>query len=169
MIVECKYCNKKFNIRPSAYNKSKTKIFYCCREHMNIDKNIGYTKVNCSTCNKEFYKKNSQIYKHNFCSKECQKNFIPKIKLICRHCNKEFELKKSYYDKQTKRGQTPIYCSKECKNSEQRKDMEWIKCIQCGKLFLKNKNKINKDNGNCCSIKCKEKYFKTNHTIETQC
>lgn len=38
MIVKCKYCDKEFNIRPSAYKKSKTKIFYCCKEHMNKDK-----------------------------------------------------------------------------------------------------------------------------------
>ena len=56
MIVKCKYCNKEFNIRPSAYKKSKRKIFYCCKDHMNKDRNIGKTKVKCATCGKEFEK-----------------------------------------------------------------------------------------------------------------
>ena len=71
MIVKCKYCNKEFNIRPSAYKKSKSKIFYCCKDHMNKDRNIGKTKVKCATCGKEFEKKNSQVKDLNFCCRKC--------------------------------------------------------------------------------------------------
>lgn len=168
MIVNCKYCNKEFNIRPSFYKKSKTKIFYCCREHMNIDRNIGKTKVKCSTCGKEIEKKNSQIFEHNFCSKECQKKFKPIKKLICEHCNKEFEIDESYYKKQSKRGQTPKYCSIECRVAKQKSNREIVKCTNCKNDIWVTKNK---NNNNFCCNKCRIEYAKkeTKNVICNNC
>lgn len=156
MIVKCKYCDKEFNIRPSAYKKSKTKIFYCCKEHMNKDRNIGKTKVKCTTCGKEFEKINSQIYKKNFCCKECLLAYKPKVKLTCVHCGKEFIIDESYYKKQSKRGQTPKYCSIDCRLAEQRKNKIKSKCKNCGKeiMITKDKNK-----SNFCSQECRIKYM----------
>lgn len=166
MIVKCKYCNKEFNIRPSMYKKSKTKIFYCCREHMNIDKNIGKTIVKCSTCGKEILKKNSQIYEHNFCNRECQKNFKPMKKLICECCNKEFKVADSYYKKQNKRGQTPKFCSKECMIKKKGENKIKSSCSNCKKeiYITKGKHKLN-----FCSQNCRIKYVKENGSVITKC
>ena len=161
MIVKCKYCNKEFNIRPSAYKKSKSKIFYCCKDHMNKDRNIGKTKVKCATCGKEFEKKNSQVKDLNFCCRKCFLEHKPKVNLICEHCNKEFTVDESYYRKQSKRGQTPKYCSTECRIAEQRKNRELVKCKNCGAEIWATKNK---HNDHFCTEKCRLEYA----TKETQ-
>ena len=132
MIVKCNYCGKEFNIRPSFYEKSKTKVFYCCKEHMYKDRNIGKTIVRCDTCGKEFERKNSQVKDKNFCCRECFLAHKSKVTLVCAHCNKEFTVDESYYRKQSKRGQTPKYCSTECRIAEQRKNRELVKCKNCG-------------------------------------
>ena len=163
MIVKCEYCKKEFNIKPSVYKKSKTKKFYCCREHMNIDRGIGKTKVKCSTCGKEFEKRNSQIYKHNFCSKECQEHYTPMKEIICKQCGKKFEVPESYYKKQVKRSQEPKFCSIECRINSQRKNKTLAKCDNCGKTIWTSKD----NNHSFCSEKCRIEYAKRETKIAT--
>lgn len=167
MIVKCKYCDKEFNKKPSEVKKNKTGIFYCCREHMNVDRNIGKSSVKCSVCEKEFERKNSQIYEHNFCSKKCQLQFKPMMKLSCEYCNKEFKIAISYYRKQSNRGQIPKFCSNECRHLARRTlDRISVTCDYCGKdLIIVNKNRIK----NFCNIGCKTSYLKENNSITTTC
>lgn len=167
MIVKCNYCGIEFNKKPSEVAKSKTGIFYCCRDHMNLDKNIGKTTVTCSTCGKEFEKKNSQIHTNNFCSKECQLNFKPMITLFCEQCNKEFQIAESYYKKQSKRGQTPKYCSNECRHLA-RRTFNRLDCVcdYCGKeITIPDKNTKN----HYCSQECKIAHAKELGSITTIC
>lgn len=167
MIVKCKYCGKEFNKKPSEIKKSKTGIFYCCKEHMNLDKNIGKSIVKCSVCGKEYEKKNSQIYENNFCSKECQKKFKPIVSLTCEQCGKYFEIDESYYRKQSKRGQTPKYCSNDCRHLARRTfDRIECRCDYCGKDIVA----IDKNNTNhYCSQECRIAHVKEQGSIITTC
>ena len=62
MIVKCKYCDKEFNKKPSEIKKSKTGVFYCCKSHMELDKNMGKSIVKCTICGKEYEKKNLRYF-----------------------------------------------------------------------------------------------------------
>ena len=134
MIVKCNYCNKEFKITITRYNESKNKVFHCCREHAKLAKQEGKVKY----------------------SKE--------VSLICQHCGKHFKLKESYYNKQSKRGQIPKYCSIECRIAEQRKNKEFVKCNNCGKEMLAVKNKHNL---HFCNEKCRIEYAKKETQIIT--
>ena len=128
MIVKCNYCGKEFKISDSRYRNSKSKIFHCCKEHTALAREQG-TVPNTIVA--------------------------PTITLTCAHCNKEFELKESYYRKQSKRGQTPKYCSTECRIAEQRKNRELVKCKNCGAEVWATKNK---HTDHFCNEKCRLEY-----------
>lgn len=168
MDVICNHCNKEFHIRPSFYKRNKTKIFYCCKQCMLDHKHVESKIVACNTCNKEINRRVTEIGKLNFCNQTCKLAYKPTIDLCCANCNETFTVDMSYYNKQSKRGQTPKYCSVECRVTQQRNDMETIDCIVCHKPFLLNKNKISV-NGNCCSKKCRETYWQNNNNVATTC
>lgn len=167
MNVICKYCNKTFHIRPSFYKKNKTKIFYCCKDHMLKDKHVDKKEIKCSTCGKSIIKRITEIGLTNFCNKECLLKYKKKITLICKECGEKFEVDESYYRKQEKRNQTPVYCSTNCRINHQRKDKIEINCKVCNKPFYINKNKVS-ENENCCSIECR-KILIDNSKIECKC
>lgn len=67
--------------------------------------NRGKTKVRCKTCNKEFYKYNSELENHpnSFCSRSCAAKFNNKgvahnkpKKRKCTRCNSFFKREKGY-------------------------------------------------------------------------
>ena len=115
MIVKCNYCDKEFKITITRYNESKNKIFHCCREHAKLAK------------------------------QENKVSYSEKINLVCQCCGKEFEVKESYYRKQSKRGQTPKYCSNDCRHLARRTlDRIECKCDYCGKdLVVADRNHKN--------------------------
>jgi 5-methylcytosine-specific restriction endonuclease McrA len=41
VIVECAYCGKKFRKVLSALNKSKSGLYFCCREHKDLAQNLS--------------------------------------------------------------------------------------------------------------------------------
>lgn len=168
MNVICNHCNKEFHIRPSFYNKNKTKIFYCCKQCMLAHKHVEIKTVKCNSCGKDIKRRITKIGKLNFCNQECRSKYKKEITLCCENCKNKFVLDYSYYNKQVKRGQTPKYCSIQCKISDKQKNKESVTCIVCNKNFLLNKDKIS-SNGNCCSLDCKNKLFEMNHRIEIKC
>lgn len=173
MDVICNHCGKKFHIRLSFYKKNKTKVFYCCKECMLIHKHVDKVIVKCDYCGKEIEKRVTEVSSHNFCNKECSKKFTPTITLTCEQCGKDFTLKESYYKKQSKRGQTPKYCSNKCRfdarNKIKKGTVKEVMCDYCGKSFFKSKTRITENGLSFCNINCKINYFKENHRVSVVC
>jgi len=46
-IVKCSHCSKDFEIKPYRFKKSKSKLFFCCRECQQAEQRIG-GKLECS-------------------------------------------------------------------------------------------------------------------------
>lgn len=173
MDVICNHCGKEFHVKPSVYKKNKTKVFYCCKECMLSHKHVDKVIVKCAYCGKEIERRVTEVAVNNFCNRECAKKFTPTITLNCEQCGKEFTLKESYYKKQSKRGQTPKYCSNECKfdaiDKIKNGTVEEVKCDYCGNMFLKSKRKLTENGLSFCDINCKKNYFKEFHRVDVIC
>ena len=161
----CPNCNKKFFIKKSDYEKTKT-INFCsvaCRtEGLKIE-------IECLNCGNVFKKKKTE--KKKYCCKKCRSEAVkrrnkeraendPKYHRICRYCNREFIVYPSAKDK---------CCSVECK-------MNWLKenyfCSEefLDSLHLKGKenfyNKVNKMN---LGIEILESYINYDTKIKCKC
>ena len=91
----------------------------------------------------------------------------PTMILNCELCGKKFEITESYYRKQSKRGQTPKYCSNDCRHLARRTlDRIECRCDYCGKDIISvNKNNIN----HYCSQECRIAHAKEQGAIITTC
>lgn len=69
MEIECEYCFKLFNRKPSAIKA----VNYCSKECRHKDK---YAVCTCDNCGKEFERHKSQILENTFCSRKCAKPFL---------------------------------------------------------------------------------------------
>ena len=141
MIVKCNYCGKEFKISDSRYKNSKTKIFHCCKEHTALARELGTVPNLLANA--------------------------PTMILNCELCGKEFEVKESYYRKQSKRGQTPKYCSNECRHLARRTfDRIECQCDYCGKnIIIADKNNKN----HYCSQECRIAHAKEQGSIIVAC
>ena len=122
-------------------------------------------KVICDYCGKEFNKPPSQIFEHNFCSRECYCNY-GREKVICDCCGKEFYVKKNKINRQSH-----FFCSKKCKDrgvslfqsGENHPNYKGgnmtTNCDYCGKEITLKRANFNSHEHHYCSTECKYKGF----------
>lgn len=75
--VICPYCNESHRISKSRFNETKSKKFYCCREHWKLDSKVS---IKCLVCNKKkiLYRSDRKIKNRGqFCSKKCARKATP--------------------------------------------------------------------------------------------
>lgn len=173
MTFTCQYCGKEFQRTAREYRRTvkiNRPIKYCSRECANKGRDTRVEK-SCPVCGKTFLVQGRLSNQNLSCSPECAQKRREKahspITIICKGCNKEFTVESSYYTTQEKRGQKVNFCSKECQNKYLRRNMIKLRCIVCGKEFLKNKEKIS-ENGNCCSLECRRK-VREQHKHKVKC
>lgn len=68
MKIECKYCGKEFQAKPSSIKRGKK---YCSKDCYDKAQFKG-VKTTCFHCQKEIKLSPSLVCKHNFCSNECR-------------------------------------------------------------------------------------------------
>lgn len=169
----CEQCGKEY-YRTARYVRRQTKIGEPCR-FCSIkckEEYWGRNRVECTcpVCGKTFLVQAKDAGTNKCCSPECSaKNpyFKGLITLVCQYCGKEFQHRKSYIDKQEKRGQPVKYCSRECSYAGQgRSKQKLIKtqCKQCGKIFAYKERAPKK----FCSEECRLTYAKRN-TVTLTC
>ena len=123
MKVNCSYCNKELNMRPSRIKRSKN--VFCnteCKgkymsEHLKGENSPSYKSVTvqCEYCGKDIVKPPSWVKEHNFCSQECLANSRKTGGTVkCYTCGKEFYKIKSQIERSEKH-----FCSEECKCKHQ--------------------------------------------------
>jgi hypothetical protein len=102
--VECAHCKEKFTINNSRYNKSKSKLFFCCVEHKNIGatyieeirpEHYGTSEYNyrdvafreypkiCCTCGN----KNEKVLEVHHIDKDRVNNNIDNLIVLCANCH----------------------------------------------------------------------------------
>ncbi|GEA17512.1 hypothetical protein E306M_06460 [Moorella sp. E306M] len=124
----CQYCGNEFV--PSKYAGGRQR--FCskkCKDKWDYE-NPKYPPVVCKYCGKKFIPKEAN--RTTYCSRECA--FAAKAKK-CRTCGKVIT------------GSQSDYCSDECKEKANNRE---IKCIVCGKLFR------GKTGAKYCSDECRK-------------
>lgn len=113
-IAECLYCGKTFT---KSGKDVKCCSISCSKLYEFKDIPKERTKVICSTCGKEFIRRNVDIAKvearngKHYCSHACMgEGYKDRITLTCSHCGKEFERARSGVDLSNKH----YFCSKKC-------------------------------------------------------
>lgn len=153
MEVTCNTCGKAFNRKPSQVKDRN----FCSKECWLIyDKENGrdYRKTgeyrNCKNCDKEFYVRRNQIDKGNglYCSVEC-KNESLKNYIECPVCGNTFWNKGNVSKRK--------YCSREC-SGKARKNGKEVECVNCGEIIYRTKERLDKNDYNCCSVECLNEY-----------
>ena len=112
ILLTCQYCKEQYyKVKKNILNKFTTRGTYpmfcyvtCQGKHRTIK---GYKKVLCKECNKEVFKKNSEILKvkYSFCSHSCSASFNNK--------NKTYGVRRSKYEIQLQDLLTELYPSLE--------------------------------------------------------
>ena len=128
-----------------------------------MTKHTGHDII-CDNCGKQFYIRGYHInrQKHQFCSLNCQKEYIHKERFEirkCEICNVEFECSKL---------STQRFCSPEC-NSEWQKTLvgelnyhftsKKIECDYCGKPFYIKPCLLETNKHHFCSKKCRQDWY----------
>ena len=102
----CDYCGKEHMISSSVFHRLKDgrqKTCYCSKECANNAKHTGYY-IKCDNCGRMFYRRKAHIDRQNkingkqFCSTECEFEFIRKESVEirkCEICGKEYVCKKT--------------------------------------------------------------------------
>lgn len=156
----CLSCGHMFQRSEREIKNSNSKgipIKFCCRKCKDNYWGRNQITVNCSNCNLEFkVQQKFKNKKHHFCSSKCCNEFNINNNLrntvstlICKKCGKKFNVKNSYLRKQTKRGQSVVYCSNECRfsdfnNFKKKYDfiLDNLVCHHCGKKISKGRHRI---------------------------
>lgn len=115
-------------------------------------------KCICEHCGGEYYRPPTVAKRSRFCSGDCQRNHrgIRSRVLTCEHCGKKFT-------DRADRGVWPRFCCRDCYN-EAHNTIQTGKCLQCGKEFDFYVNEKTEDRGGkCCSIECRDKYYRKDH------
>jgi uncharacterized Zn-finger protein len=147
--VNCIFCGKEFNVKPSALKKGRGK--YCSRACANKGrpKKPQTMSKKCEFCGKEFEAKISEIKRGwaKYCSLSCStKSKHKDITLkLCKICGKKFQAKSMSKTK---------YCSQQCYKNSRKNQGIIKKCLECGKEFKVPQWKIKKGEGIYCSRKC---------------
>lgn len=114
----CSYCGTKFHKIASKMSKSKSGLFFCCREHKDLSSRlssnipikpehygIALKTYKCTYCTKNYERSYSRKPKNAFCSRECSKKHRETLKkAYCESCGHDLTLK-SY-----NRGKLCTYC-----------------------------------------------------------
>lgn len=87
-----------------------------------------------------------------------------KYKAICDCCGKEFLVASSTYRKLQDGRQKHSYCSVECKSLSQHTGND-VTCANCGKIFYRRKQHINRNENQFC---CRECEFEYKHKISSE-
>ncbi len=162
MLINCDYCGKEFNKRPSHIVKSKTNC--CSRDCANNIK--GSKIINCDYCGDEIRrgKKCIERSKFNYCNGTClSMHRVEQNEVKCSNCNKS--IYRCNYTRNDNK--TNIYfCNMKCKSSYYQKVNKVI-CVVCDKKFYKNSAEQKRSPTHCCSIKCRNDY--TNKRVKINC
>ncbi len=107
--VECAHCHKMFYKKVSNRNKSKSGLYFCCREHKDISQRIGGIKEiqpphyslgkHCyrdiafrnyqHQCAKCFYSKIPEILEVHHVDRNRENNSIENLIILCSRCHDE--------------------------------------------------------------------------------
>lgn len=112
ILVKCAYCGKEKEITQSKYKLSKTKTFFCCREHQNkaqmsnneIDYICNYTdgictyrklafdnyKHECANCS---YDEHIEILEVHHIDSNRKNNELKNLIILCPNCHRALTLK----------------------------------------------------------------------------
>lgn len=138
----CKYCEKKFHIKPSQFNRR----VYCCITCRRAD---TQHKQTCLTCCKVFNARSHKGIVRKYCSRPCllislRQNQPSKN---CKHCGKNFSLPPSQLNKKA-------FCGKPCRDSHLKATSPGIDffCNKCGKAFKAYEKRL------FCSIQCRAEF-----------
>jgi len=78
LLIKCEFCNKSFHVTKRdikvLFNREKRfkrNISKYCSIECQTNATKKQIKCSCTNCNNEFYKKQSEITKNNFCSQSC--------------------------------------------------------------------------------------------------
>jgi hypothetical protein len=149
MNVDCAYCSKTFKTKPSKFNKSKSGLMFCCREHKDLstrkDSNIpikpnhyyGINRIEliCFNCKSTYQVAKYRVKKSRYCSRICMNKAKvikdkTEISLICALCSKSFL---SYHE-----DKFCSYCRVSLwRTNTKRKAVEYMgnKCLDCQKQY----------------------------------
>lgn len=168
-IYVCDYCGKEFKPHSSTIAKIKRgeqKTVTCSRECCSALKR-KVVETHCDNCGvlllrkKSHYDRQIELGQHQYCSLECQKEYIHKQTYElrkCEICSCEFECPKI---------STQRFCSPQCQGRWQstitgklnpRCEKVQHNCDYCGRPYLMKKYKT-KQNHNFCSFECQRKWF----------
>lgn len=165
----CEQCGKKF-FRTAREVKNKTRrnepIRFCCRQCKDDYWGRNRVEVICCVCKKKFLVQKKDVKTHQTCSPECAKHNVYNRKefnkgtvtLTCKNCKKEFTVRRSYLEKNERRGQPIKYCSKSCQmESTGHTKLSTVKtqCQHCGKEFFIKKGHSQK----FCSQECRLQFI----------
>lgn len=171
MLINCDYCEKEFDKKPSQIKKSKNNFCSkkCCDKWKTGRKSKNNNKVEheCHECNQEIEVENYKFkqflngkIKNLLCDKNClanwqRRNFKGKkssefnsVVKNCCFCKKEYTVPKS-------RENTSKFCSSKCHSDNRIEDYD-VQCDYCNKIFLKKKAQIR--NRNFCTRECSSKW-----------
>lgn len=170
----CECCGETFYRTKRQIKNAESKnhaIKYCSKKCKSDSWGKNRIEVSCFICGKKHLRQEKDVHEHNFCSSKCYSQYKEDLfeTRTCEECNNDFLVEKSYIKTQAMRNQQIRFCSKQCHINHIRKDMVETTCSICGKTFLKNKNKLNDNYDECCSLKCKQQMFKQKHRVINKC
>lgn len=140
----CAVCNK---IYYPKSNNSKYCSDRCRNDIKNENRRNEVKEIECLICKKRF--KTSNI-RRKYCSNACNlmakkiRKSKPAISKVCRYCSETFIVKG--------KSRNAVYCSKECKRKDWKRDHTEKICRNCNNKFLGDKRQT------CCSKKCSYEY-----------
>lgn len=144
---KCPYCGKEFKV-PQWQNGKK----YCsitCAVKARALKQKKRISVTCNYCGKPLEKVHSQVWKHNFCSRNCHHQWqlenIPTV--TCLNCGKDFKTHPTYI----RQGRT--FCSWDCYRKWRGRRRVKSVCPVCGKEYCISPHEL-KEGRTFCSKGC---------------
>lgn len=141
-IVECKTCNKKFEI---TYDNTQSGFSSCNKKYCSSECKEKSKKVNtqnrielsCQECKSTYYLPPSLSKNSKYCSRKCQNLYQTKLNTGVREIRKCL---KCYRDYQVITTSKRKYCTPECAGISRRTEKIVQKCEMCQIEFKKYKN-----------------------------
>ena len=157
----CPQCGKEFECLKSKETK------FCSHECYINSKRTG-TDITCDNCGKIFYRRQYHIDRqkdknqNSFCSMECQKDYLHKVRFEfrkCEICDELFEVSKLSEQR---------FCSEECQHVWQTKNVGELNprfesvltpCSYCGQPHYVKPYKFKEQEHFFCSKECRQKWY----------
>ena len=147
----CLKCGREFEYYPSEKGGK-----YCSINCYNVTrKSLTSIRCICENCGKTFYRKQSLVKTHTFCSNQCRaKKYSNQIEMVCKVCGNIF-----YKRKSITKNYNIFCCSKRCSGIARRSRIEKT-CKYCGKVFEIKQSSAERKHprGSYCSFDCYHKY-----------